>query len=265
MFMDLNLKGKKAFITGGASGIGKAIVKALASEGVEVAFTSRKKERTDQLLSELRGEGLSHLGIVIDIAEEGAPEKAKLFLEKEFGEVDILINNVGDTLSVTDPCCSLSDWKRVYRLNLEVHVELVNLFLPYMRSQKWGRIVNITAGAALENSGPVPYCAMKAAYTAYTRSMARILAPENIVMTAVLPGVVLTEEGHWQKVLQERPEHAEKYLSERTSLKRFGLPEEISPMVVFLCSDAASFCQGSIVPVEGGQARHYFHVHGIGN
>ena len=118
--------------------------------------------------------------------------------------------------------------------------------------------MNITAGAALENSGPVPYCSMKAAYTAYTRSMARVLAPEGIVMSAVLPGVVLTENGHWQKVLKERPNHAKKYLAERTSLKRFGTPNEISPMVVFLCSELASFCQGSIVPVEGGQARHFF-------
>ncbi len=263
--MELNLKGKKALVTGGSNGIGKAIVKALASEGVTVAFTSRKQYRIDSLLSEMEEEGLSHLGVQVDISEEAGPSRVKAVLEEKFGEVDILVNNVGDTLSIVDPYCSLSDWKRIYRLNLEVHVELVNLFLPHMLKQRWGRIVNITAGAALENSGPVPYCSMKAAYTAYTRSMARVLAPENVVMTAVLPGVVLTEEGHWQKVLEDRPNHAKKYLSERTSLKRFGLPEEISPMVVFLCSDAASFCQGSIVPVEGGQARHYFHVHGIGN
>jgi len=73
-----------------------------------------------------------------------------------------------------------------------------------------------------------------------------------------LPGVVLTEQGHWQKVLKERPEHAERYLAERTSLKRFGKPEEISPLVVLLCSELATFCQGSIVPVDGGQAKHYF-------
>jgi 3-oxoacyl-[acyl-carrier protein] reductase len=261
--MQLNLNGKKALVTGGSNGIGKAIVKELAQNGVSVAFTSRKQERIDQLLTELGSD--QHFGCKIDLVEESGPQELKKLLDQHFGPIDIVVNNIGDTLSITDPLCPLSDWKKVYRLNLEVHVEIVNLFLPHMLSQKWGRIVNITAGAALENSGPVPYCSMKAAYTAYTRSMARVLAPQNVVMSAVLPGVVLTEDGHWQKVLNERPEHAENYLKERTSLKRFGKPEEISPMVVFLCSDLASFCQGSIVPVEGGQARHYFHIHGVGN
>jgi NAD(P)-dependent dehydrogenase (short-subunit alcohol dehydrogenase family) len=107
------------------------------------------------------------------------------------------------------------------------------------------------------------YCAIKAAYTAYTRSMGRVLAPDGIVMSAVLPGVVFTEQGHWAGVLRERPEHADKYLADRTVLKRFGRPDEISPMVVMLCSELASFCVGSIVPVEGGQARHYFHFNGV--
>lgn len=263
--MDLNLKGKRALITGGATGIGKAIVKALAEQGVSVAFTSRKKNRIDQLLSELSEYDVTSCGVELDVIPEGNPQKLKSHLDEVFGPIDILINNIGDTLSILDPMCSAEDWRRVYRLNLEVHVEMVNLCLPDMKQQQWGRIVNITAGAALENSGPVPYCSIKAAYTAYTRSMGRVLAPENIVMSAVLPGVVLTEDGHWQQVLEERPEHANKYLEERTSLKRFGKPEEISPMVLLLCSDHASFCQGSIVPVEGGQARHYFHVHGVGN
>ncbi|MBI2075381.1 MAG: SDR family oxidoreductase, partial [Candidatus Harrisonbacteria bacterium] len=74
-----------------------------------------------------------------------------------------------------------------------------------------------------------------------------------------------TETGHWQKVLKERPGHAEKYLNERTTLGRFGKPSEISPMVILLCSELATFCQGSIVPVDAGQARHYFNVRGIGN
>ncbi len=263
--MELNLKGKKAVVTGGSNGIGKSIVKELAKQGVQVVFTSRKREKIDLLLDEVNTGDIEHHGVETDLTIEGKPDELKSYIDEHVGNIDIVINNIGDTLSVVDPFCPISDWRRVYRLNLEVHVEVTNLFLPAMIEQQWGRVVNITAGAALENSGPVPYCSIKAAYTAYTRSMGRVLAPHNVVMSAVLPGVVLTEEGHWQRVLKERPEHAEKYLSERTSLKRFGKPEEISPMVAFLCSDLASFCQGSIVPVEGGQARHFFQVHGVGN
>lgn len=262
--MELGIRGKKAFITGGATGIGKAIVLELAKEGVKVAFTSRKESDVKALLEELGGKSSGHYGIVSDIAEEGAPKAATDQVIRDFGHVDIVVNNVGDTLGILDPLCPISDWRKIFRLNLEVHIEVNNAFIPEMKKKKWGRIVNISAGASMENSGPVPYCSAKAAYTAYTRSMGRVLAQDHIVMSAVLPGVVFTERGHWATVIKERPEHAEKYLQERTVLKRFGQPEEISPMVVMLCSELASFCQGSIVPVEGGQARHYFHFNGVG-
>ena len=262
--MELGIKGKKALVTGGATGIGHAICAELANEGVEVALTSRNSETLERTLQQLGGEASRHRGFLTDITREGEPQRLGERVLRDFGEPDIVVNNVGDTLGIVDPLCPISEWRRIFRLNLEIHVEINNLFIPIMRRKKWGRIVNISAGASMENSGPVPYCAIKAAYTAYSRSMARVLAPDNIVMSAVLPGVVFTEHGHWAKVMQERPEHAEKYLQERTVLKRFGLPEEISPMVVLLCSEKASFCVGSIVPVEGGQARHYFHFDGVG-
>jgi 3-oxoacyl-[acyl-carrier protein] reductase len=256
--MNLGLKGKKALVTGGASGIGGAVVRALAQEGAKVVFTSRSEQACRSNLERLGGEESGHRFIVCNLADDGVPEQVAHRIWDEFGEIDIVVNNVGDTLGIIDPHCPISDWRRIFRLNLEVHVEINNLFIPHMKSQKWGRICNISANASLENSGPVPYCSIKAAYTAYTRCTARILGPDHIVMTAVLPGVVLTENGHWQRVLKERPEHAEQYLAERTSLGRFGTPEEIAPMVLFLCSEQATFCQGSIVPVEGGQARHFF-------
>lgn len=259
--MELGLTGKKVFITGGASGIGKAIVKEFLKEGSFVVFTSRKQDNIDALYQDFEQYNQNVHGICVDVSEYNSADKVKVALQRiklNVNDFDVLVNNAGDTLGVTDHFCSLEDWRRVYRLNLEVHIEYVNLFTQGMLKRKWGRVVNITAGAALENSGPVPYCSFKAAYTAYTRSMARVLAETGIVMSAVLPGVVFTENGHWQEVLKTRPEHAEKYLQERTTLKRFGTPEEISPMVVLLASELASFCIGSIVPVEGGQARHYF-------
>lgn len=263
--MDLGIKGKRAIITGGASGIGKAIARELVKEGALVAITSRKRDRLNAAFAELGGVEAGHTTVCFDIAEEGAPEKMAQELIANWGSPDIVVNNVGDTLGITDPYCQIEDWRRVFRLNLEVHIEVNNAFIPGMRERKWGRIVNITAGAALENSGPVPYCTMKAAYTAYTRSMARVLALENvnIVMSAVLPGVVITEHGHWQDVIKTQPKHAEKYLENRTVLKRFGTTDEISPIVALLCSEKASFCVGSIVPVEGGQARHYFATSGL--
>jgi len=263
--MDLGIRGKRALVTGGAVGIGEAIAIDLAKEGVKVVITSRNKEKLNTTLEKLGGHNAGHYSIVTDLIEEGAPERCKKEVHENVGNIDIVVNNIGGTLDVTDPFCPVSDWRKVYRLVLEVGVEINNLFLPSMKEQGWGRIVNITAGAAMENSGPVPYCSMKAAFTAYTRSMARILAMEaqDVVMSAVLPGVVITEGGHWDTVLQERPEHAEKYLKDRCPLGRFGQPSEISPMVVLLCSQMATFCQGSIVLVDAGQAKHYHNVDGL--
>lgn len=260
--MDLGLEGKRALVTGGASGIGKAIALDLAKEGVRVAITSRKENLLQKTFQQMGGRKAGHYAVKISLLEEGAPDRLAKELWKEFGRPDIVVNNVGDTLGITDPYCAISDWRKVFRLNLEVAVELNNLFIPSMKKKRWGRIVNISAGASMENSGPAPYCSIKAALTAYSRCMGRILATEaqNVVMSAILPGVVITEEGHWIQVLKERPQHAEKYLKERCPLGRFGKPSEISPMVLFLCSKLATFCHGAIVPVDAGQAKHYFNV-----
>lgn len=263
--MDLGIRGKKALVTGGAVGIGEAIAIDLAKEGVKVVITSRNEPKLKKTLEKIGGREAGHYAIVTDLTKEGAPEECAREIHQNFGNLDIIINNIGSTLGITDPYCPIPDWRKVYRLVLEVAVEINNLFVPYMKKQGWGRIVNITAGAAMENSGPVPYCSMKAAFTAYSRSMARILATEagDVVMSAVLPGVVFTEGGHWDNVLKERPEHAERYLKERCPLGRFGQPSEISPMVVLLCSKLATFCHGSIVLVDAGQAKHYHNVAGL--
>lgn len=259
--MDLGIKDKRALVTGGAIGIGRAIVMELAKEGALVFFTSRSQKNLDETLEMLGGKMCRHQGLVYDVTEDGAPAVLAQKIQNDFGNIDIVVNNVGSTLNITDPYCPISDWRKVFHLNFEVAVEINNLFLPHMKSQDWGRIVNITAGAALENSGPVTYCCSKAAMTAYTRSMGRILAIEtrNVVMSAVLPGVVLTEEGHWATVMKERPEHAEKYIKDRCPAGRFGQPSEISPMVTLLCSEKATFNQGSIVLVDAGQAKHYMY------
>lgn len=257
--MELGIRGRKALLTGGATGIGRAVAIDLAKEGVRVAITSRHEDDLNTTLGEIGGREAGHYGALIELMDEDGPGRLAKDIHENFGDVDIVVNNIGSTLGITDPYCPVSDWRKVFRLNLEVHVEINNLFIPHMIKQKWGRIVNISAGSAMENNGPVTYCSIKAALTAYSRSMGRVLAKENVVMSAVQPGVVFTERGHWAEVMKTRPEHAEKYLKERTVLGRFGEPGEISPMVIFLCSNLASFCQGSIVPVDGGQAKHYFY------
>jgi len=255
--MDLKIAGKKALVTGAGRGLGRAIAISLAREGVKVACVSRTKEDLDELLLSIGGVNLGHIGIAMDLIPDSSPEELISKLGP-FGDLDIVVHNAGGTLDISDPFCSVADWRKVYRFNFEIAVEINRLILPIMQKRRWGRICHISSIAAMENHGPVPYCAIKAALTAYTRSMGGVVAPDGIVMTAVLPGAVFTEGGYWDNTLRDRPEHVSKYLGERQRIGRFGRPEEIADFVTYLCSELASFNTGSIVPIDGGQGRGYF-------
>lgn len=255
--MDLGIKGKWALVTGGANGIGEEISLKLAMEGVNLLITSRSSQPIEDLKMKLKKFDIKTDGIIVDFLDENWIESFSKKLNNY--SIDILINNAGHNLNVTDPYCSIEDWNRVLNLNFYTAVSICNLVIPTMKKNKWGRIINITSCAGLENSGPVTYSVAKSSLTVYTRTMGRILATEggHVVMSAVFPGVIVTEGGHWDKVLKSNPSHAEKYLKERCPLKRFGLSSEVAPVVVFQCSDLASFSHGAIIPVDGGQSRHY--------
>ena len=143
-------------------------------------------------------------------------------------------------------------------LNFFTAVNVINTFIKYMKKNNWGRIINITSIAGIEISGPSSFNASKAALTAYSRSVGRQLAIEkkNIVMTAVAPGVIVTEKGHWnRKTIKTK--HAKNYLKNRTALGRFGTMDEFTGIIVFLSSEKASFFHGSILQPDGGQSRQY--------
>ncbi len=258
--MELGIKGKKAIVTGGGRGIGKSIAINLAKEHVKVAIIARAESDLKAVVEKMGGKDKGHYMIGADLTKPDAPKKIFEELQKYFGEPDILVNNLGDSLDIKDPFCSLDDWRMLYRINLEVAIELNNLVIPYMKEKGWGRIINISSIAGLENQGPIPFCSMKAALTAYSRSMGRVLAPDGIIMVALLPGAVFTEKGYWDITSKTRPEHVEKYLNERMAIKRLGTIDEIGTIVTFLCSVHTSFCVGSTVVVDGGQGRSFQYI-----
>jgi NAD(P)-dependent dehydrogenase (short-subunit alcohol dehydrogenase family) len=260
--MDLGIRGKRAIVTGGGRGLGKSIALNLAKEGAKVCLISRTEEDLVVALDALGGEREGHLALSHDLTIDGSPEEATKELQGRFGNPDIVINNLGGTLDIKDPFCSLEEWRKVWRFNLEVAIELNNLLIPYMKEQGWGRIVNISSISSLENQGPVTYCSAKAALTAYSRSMGRVLAPDGIVMTSLLPGAVFTKGGYWDYTSKNNPVHVKKYLDERMAIKRFGTLDEIGSVATFLCSEQVSFCVGSSFLVDGGQGK-CFQEHGV--
>lgn len=259
--MKLGIENKIALVTGGVQGIGSSITRNLLNEGATVIATSRSQQAIDEFMDETKGSEGRLIALRSGLTETNAiPELVERIAGLKLS-VDILVNNAGHTMNVTDPYCSMDDWRAVFQLNFEVPVQLVNALAPGMKQRKWGRIVNITSCAGLENSGPVTFSTVKAALTAYTRSMGRVLAMEGpgVVMTAVFPGVIVTKGGHWERVLATNPEHAERYLKERCPLGRFGDINEIGPIVAVYCSELASFCHGAIIPVDAGQSKHFMY------
>ena len=257
--MDLGISGKRALVTGGARGLGQSAASCLAREGARVAIVSRTAADVAAQVAAMGGAEQGHVGIELDLQADGAPDALIARLrEAGFWPIPIVVHNVGGTLGVSDPLCPMDDWRRVMRFNLEVAVELNLALVPPMQAAGWGRIVHMSSIAGMENHGPVTYCTAKAALNAYTRCMGRVLSPEGIVVTAVLPGAVMCEGGYWDQASRERPEHVERYLADRMASHRFGRPEEIGELTCFLCSEHASFCIGSLVPADGGQGRSYF-------
>ena len=257
--MDLGISNKNALVTGGGNGIGEAISTDLAKAGVNITITSRKEKTISKLKNKLSKYDVKVDGFIIDFLDEKKTDRLILNIKKNKSKFDILVNNAGHNLKITDPYCKIEDWRKIMSLNFETAVRFCNLCIPYMKSRDWGRIVNITSCAGIENMGPVTYGVSKAALTAYTRTMGRILATQsnNVVMSAIFPGVVKTKGGHWEKIIKSNPEKAQKYLNERCPLNRFGHVNEVSSVVAFYCSQLVSFSHGAIIPVDAGQARSY--------
>lgn len=258
--MDLGICGKQALITGGGRGLGKSIAQCLAREGVAIIANSRTEEDLVSLIQELPipPNGLKHHLFCKDLSAADGPQQLIQFLNENQLAPDIVIHNLGGNLNISDPLCSLEEWRSVMRINLEVPVELNKTLIPQMQKKKWGRICHVSSISGLENQGPPSYCAAKAGLIAYTRSIGRYVAKDGIAITSILPGAVFTKGGYWDSASQNRPDHVKKYLEERMAIQRFGKPEEIGNVVAFLCSNLSSFCIGSAFLVDGGQGKVFF-------
>ena len=255
--MNLRIKGKKALVTASGRGIGRSIAKALAEEGVILTVIARTESDVKSLIKEIGGKTKGHKYIIMDLMRSGSVNKVVDYMHNVNFCPDIIVHNLGGTLDINDPFCAITEWKKIFKFNLEIAVELNLALIPKMREKKWGRIVHISSISGSENHGPIPYCSAKAALNAYVRSLGRVLAPDGISVSAVLPGAIFTEGGYWDKAVKERPQHVDKYLKERMAIRRFGKLEEISKLVAFMCSEYAAFCVGSLIPVDGGQGRTF--------
>ena len=250
--MEFKIAGKSALVIGASRGLGRKIALNLAEEGAKVGVIARSQPEIEQLVEVMGGESQGHWGIIQDLMPTNVPTQiAQDIISRNF-PIDIIIHNLGGTLAIRDPFCSIEEWQAVWRLNFEIAAEFNRLLIPPMQEQQWGRVIHISSIAANLSRGSLPYCTVKAALNAYTKNLGATLAADGVTITAIMPGAIRHKGSHWDKVAQDNPQRVADFLEQRLAIKRFASVDEITDFVVFLCSQQASFFTGAIIPIDGG-------------
>ncbi len=261
--MDLGLKDKVAAVTGGSAGIGVAIARGLAAEGVHLALCARNEERVIQIAREIGDEfGVKAVGVQADVGEAGAIGDFVAAIEREFGGSDILINNAGTGSDETILAAPDERWQYYWDLHVMAAVRLARALAPFMRKRGGGVILHNASICASQPLGYEPiYNVTKAALVMFSKCLANELIPDNIRVNTINPGLVMTLD--WQKtakLLTEGKEltweaYLDQIAKENAPIGRFASPEEVANLCVFLCSPRASYCVGSTYYIDGGWLR----------
>lgn len=249
--MNLGLKGKNVLVTGGSRGIGKAIAKQFLAEGANVSIVGRTLSTLESTQKEL-GELTVYQS---DLTDKHAREALIKNYLQDHRTIDVLINNVGGSSGSDVLNTQLADFYEAYEDNYYPAVHLSQLAARAMSKAKTGNVVNITSIYGRESGGLVTYNNAKSALISFTKSLANEVIKHGVNVNSVAPGSVLHDSGVWQKRMDESPSKIRQFIEDEIPGGRFGTPEEIANVVVFMASPRASWMVGSCVTVDGGQSK----------
>lgn len=253
--MDLGIKGRTALVTGGSRGLGRQCALSLAGEGVSVAICGRTEKTLDKTVEEIRSLGVPGLGVVADVSDDLSVEHLYDRVVDGLGPIDILVNNAGGSLSRSDVMgTSIEDFRATFDLNLFGSLRLMQLVIPYMQRERWGRIINIASIWGREQGGNVSYMSAKAALIGATKNTAVSLAKDGVLVNSIAPGSIAHPHGSWERFQDENSAEVVQAFTDRNlPMGRFGWPEPVGDIVTFLASERAGLITGSCVVVDGGQ------------
>lgn len=251
--MDLRLSGKTALVTGASSvGIGREIAAALTEEGVRVAISARRRSMLDEAAKEIAARGgVEPVVLPADLYDAGTPSQLATEAAARLGRIDILINAAGGSrpASFTAPAAV---WEESITLNFLRLRELTHAVAAHMIDHRWGRIVNLTGTSEPYNINAANPA--KAAVHAWSKGLSRELAQHGITVNCLQPGRIASEQ-----MLRMHPTpEARAAFTREVPISRFGEPQELADLAVFLCSPRASYITGTVIPVDGGLSRFAF-------
>jgi len=251
--MDLQLKGKTALVTGSSMGIGRAIAKGLAAEGVKICIAARRKPLLEELAKEIAAAGGSRPEIIeIDMMGPGAPEKLARAAQQALGGVDILVNSAGGSKPALPIDAPEAQWEESMTLNFTRIRQLTHALLPGMIGKNWGRVINISGKSEPERM--IAAHPAKAAIHAWSKGLSREVGKHGITVNCIPPGRIMSE----QIRRKYSPEFRAKQSAEEIPVGRYGEPEELAVLAVFLASPVACYITGAVLPVDGGLRRYAF-------
>ncbi len=251
--MNLLLSDKTALVTGASQGIGRAIAKGLAAEGVQVCVVARRKNLLDELAAEIVAAGGKQPAIIIsDVMEDGAPQRLAEAAEKALGKIDILINSAGGSKPAIHVDAPDSAWEESMTLNFVRVRQLTHAVLPGMMARQWGRVINISGKS--EPEALIAATPTKAAIHAWSKGLSREVGPHGITVNCIPPGRIMSE--------QIRRKYSPAFRAEQSAreipIGRYGEPEELAVLAVFLASPVAGYITGTVMPVDGGLRKYAF-------
>ena len=244
-----SVKDKVALITGSGSGMGRATAYVFAEAGAKVIASDINEEQIDEVASDINSSNGSCLKQVLDVTNKKNISEVISNVIKEFGQLDMLVNNAGISIPTTIDDENYEDsWDKTFDVLLKGQVNLIRAALPFIRKSDCGRIVNISSTEGMGATPRIsPYTAAKHGVIGLTRSLAAELGSEGITVNCICPGPINTA-----MTAAIPTENKQIYARRRVPLKRYGEPEEVAHMTLSLCLPAASFVNGAVLPVDGG-------------
>jgi meso-butanediol dehydrogenase / (S,S)-butanediol dehydrogenase / diacetyl reductase len=247
------LAGKVALITGGGTGIGRAIALAFAREGAKVAVAGRRMEKVEESAREVKSNGGEASAIACDVSKAGDAKRAVRETVERFGRLNVLVNNAGILSVSTIEQINEEDWDRMMAINLKGPFLMCRAALPEFRKVGGGAIVNIGSVLGLVAvKDRAAYCASKGGVTMLTRAIALDHAHENVRANCICPSIVETEMVKNLFAGGEKQEALRQARMATIPLRRFGRPADVAEMAVFLASEESSWLTGAAIPLDGG-------------